>query len=130
MGIAVCVVFCSLPHHETKGHCSLSCQLIVNGNKLNATPNAILNVGSSDHIWLLYLLNQYYKQSEKDIKVLEECEANEFSQIGIKIENRQNTKVKKCGFRMVYKKDLEDLNQTMAQSSNINIIPYEDLGVL
>ena len=129
MGIAICVVFCSLSLHQFKGYRSLSCQLIVNGNKLNATPNAILNVGSSDHIWLLYLLNQYYKQSEKDIKVLEECEANEFSQIGIKIENRQNTKVKKCGFRMVYKKDLEDLNQTMAQSSNINIIPYEDLGV-
>ena len=31
---------------------------------------------------------------------------------------------------MVYKKDMEDLNQTMAQSSNTNIIPYEDLGVL
>ena len=39
-------------------------------------------------------------------------------------------KVKECGFRMVYKKDIEDLNQTMAQCSNTNIIPYEDLGVL
>ena len=111
MGIAVCVVFCSLPGHQIKGYRSLSCQLIVNGNKLNATPNAILNVGSSDHIWLLYLLNQYYKQSEKDIKVLEECEANEFSQIGIKIETRSSgMEVKKCGFRMVYKKDVEELN--------------------
>ena len=35
--------------------------------------------------------------------------------------------VKKCGFRIVYKKDIEDLNQTMAQSSNTNIIPYEGL---
>ena len=31
---------------------------------------------------------------------------------------------------MIYKKDIEDLNQTMAQSSNTIIIPYEDLGVL
>ena len=28
---------------------------------------------------------------------------------------------------MVYKKDIEDLNRTMAQSSNTSIIPYEDL---
>ena len=38
--------------------------------------------------------------------------------------------MKECGFRMVYKKDIEDLNQTMTQCSNTNIIPYEDLGVL
>ena len=31
---------------------------------------------------------------------------------------------------MVCKKDIEDLNQTMAQSSNTSIIPYKDLGVL
>lgn len=130
MGIAVCVVFCFLPHHINKGICSLSCKLIVNGNKLNATPHTVREVGSSDHMWLLYLLNQYYKESKKDIKLLKECEANEFSQIGIKFENHQNTEVKKCGFRMVYKKDIEDLNQTMAQSSNTSIIPYEDLGVL
>ena len=130
MGIAVCVVFCFLPHHQTKGYCSLSCQLIVNGNELCVTPNMVREIGSSDHIWLLYLLNQYYKELEEDIKILKECEANEFSQIGIKIETFHNTEVKKCGFRMVYKKDMEDLNQTMAQSSNTNIIPYEDLGVL
>ena len=29
-----------------------------------------------------------------------------------------------------YTKKTEDLNQTMAQSSNTSIIPYEDLGVL
>nr|POE69666.1 hypothetical protein CFP56_62561 [Quercus suber] len=31
---------------------------------------------------------------------------------------------------MVYKKDIEELDQTMAQSSNTSIIPYEDLDVL
>ena len=61
---------------------------------------------------------------------MKKCEANEFNQIGIQIEKCQNMEVKKCGFRMVYKKDIEDLNQTMAQNSNINIIPYKDLGVL
>ena len=124
MGIAVCIVFCCLPHHQIKGHYSLSCMMIVNGNKLKATPNIIRNVGSSDNIWLVYLLNQYCKKSEEDIKLLKECEANEFSQIGIKIETNKKTEVKKCGFRMVYKKDIEDLNQTMSQSSNTSIIPY------
>nr|POE98723.1 hypothetical protein CFP56_70257 [Quercus suber] len=31
---------------------------------------------------------------------------------------------------MGYKKDIEELNRTMAQSSNTSIIPYEDLDVL
>ena len=38
--------------------------------------------------------------------------------------------MKKCGFCMVCKKDIEELNRIMAQSSNTNITPYEDLGVL
>ncbi|XP_065633289.1 disease resistance protein RUN1-like [Quercus suber] len=68
---------------------------------------------------------------EEDIKLLNEYEANELDQIGIKIETHDSgMEVKKCGFRMVYKKDIEELNQTMAQSSNINIIPYKDLDVL
>nr|POE71136.1 hypothetical protein CFP56_27140 [Quercus suber] len=37
---------------------------------------------------------------------------------------------KKCVFHMISKKDIEDLNQTMAQSTNTIIIPYEDSGVL
>ena len=37
--------------------------------------------------------------------------------------------MKKCGLRMVYKKDIEDLNGTMAQSSNNSIIPYEGLDI-
>ena len=129
MGIAVCVVFCSVPHHQINSSCSLYHHLIVNGNKLNATASISQEVGSLDHIWLLYILNQYYKESEV-IKLLKECEANEFSHIGIEIGTNQHTKVKKCGFRLVYKKDIEDLNQTMSQSSNTSIIPYEDLGVL
>ena len=122
MGIAICTVFCS---HQINDYCSLRCMLIVNGEEMFDMKKSIVKVSLSDNIWLLYLLRQYLKE---DIKLLNECEANEFSQIGIKIDS--GAEVKKCGFRMVYKKDIEDLNQTMAQSSNINIIPYEDLGVL
>lgn len=100
----------------------------MNGNEFQETASIVQEVDSSNHIWLLYLLNHCYKESEEDIKILKECEANEFSQIDIKIIS--DVEVKKCGYRMVYKNDIEDLNQTMAQSSNIDIIPYEDLGVL
>lgn len=66
-----------------------------------------------------------------DRKLLNECKANELNQIGIKVEtNKPSAKVKKCGFRMVYKKDIEELNRTMAQSSNASITLYEDLGIL
>ncbi|KAM3733208.1 hypothetical protein ACB098_11G118000 [Castanea mollissima] len=132
MGIAVCVVFSCLPHHHIDNYCDceITSRLIVNGKEMNATIGTIRMVGLSDHKWLFYLLPQYYVRRE-DIKLLKELEENEFSQIGIKIEKYgPSMEVKKCGFRMVYKKDIEDLNQTVAQSSSTTIIPYEDLGVL
>ena len=124
MGTAVCIVFSSLLYF------SLSCQLIANGKVMSATMYFAGNFDrSSYHIWLFYLLPQYCR--EEDIKLLNECEANELNQIGIKIETHDSgMEVKKCGFRMVYKKDIEELNRTMAQSSNTNIIPYKDLDVL
>ena len=124
MGIAVCVVFSSFLRF------SLVCQFIANG-KLILSIKGVLGVHDallSDHIWLFFVLPQYFM--EEDIKLLNECEANELSQIGIKIETHDSrSEVKKCGFRILYKKDIEDLNRTMAQSSNTDIIPYEDFGV-
>ena len=35
----------------------------------------------------------------------------------------------KCGLCVVYKKDIEDLNQTMAECCNNNIIPYKGLDI-
>nr|XP_023925283.1 disease resistance-like protein DSC1 [Quercus suber] len=128
MGIAICIVFSYLLNF------SLSCRLIANGKVMSATAdfvqtaNFVDKIGRlSENIWLCYLLPQYY---EKDIKLLSECEANEWSQIGIKIETRGSCIVKKCGLRLVYKKDIEELNRTMAQSSNTNITPYENLDFL
>ena len=34
---------------------------------------------------------------------------------------------KKCKLRVVYKKDIEDLNRNVVQCSNSSIIPYEGL---
>ena len=127
MGTAVCVVFSSDLNF------SLSCRLIANGKVMFAMieDSICYNfVGLlSDHIYLCYLLPQYYK--EEDIKLLNECEGNELSQMGIKIiTDDSKVQVKKCGFRMIYKRDIEELNRTMAWSSSTSIIPYEDLGVL
>jgi hypothetical protein len=83
----------------------------------------------SDHLWLLYLSPSYY--NENDIKLLWECDENGFTQIGIKIEAKgSGLEVKKFGFRMVYKKDIEDLNRITAQCSNNNITPYDGIDVL
>ncbi len=78
--------------------------MISTGVLMGYIPNVL-----SDHLYLLYLYPSYY--NENDIKLLWECDAKGFSQIGIKIDTRgTDLEVKKCGHRMVYKKDIEDLN--------------------
>uniref|UniRef100_A0A7N2MGR0 TIR domain-containing protein n=1 Tax=Quercus lobata TaxID=97700 RepID=A0A7N2MGR0_QUELO len=43
--------------------------------------------------------------------------------------NIVNAQVKKCGFRMVYKQDIEDIGEMMGQSCNSSCIPhYEGVG--
>ncbi|XP_030964793.1 disease resistance-like protein DSC1 [Quercus lobata] len=118
IGIAICAVFCSNPHHQILEESSLTCRLIVNGKQMNSSPGTFDFVPLSDHTWLLYLFPQFYDEEMK--KSLCECDANGFSQFGIKIESYKYKfskggrskcfMIKKCGLRMVYKKDIEDLN--------------------
>ncbi|KAM4080463.1 hypothetical protein ACJW30_11G018400 [Castanea mollissima] len=114
IGIAVCVVFCSHPRHQILKASSISCWLIVNGEQINGAPGMPVIVPLLDHTWLLFLLPQAYGEDCRIIKSLWECDANGCSQIGIKIEVYGTVSkpllVKKCGLRMVYKKDTEDLN--------------------
>ena len=64
-------------------------------------------------------------------KLLSEGDANGFTQIGIKIETGgPGEEVKKCGFRMIYNKDIEDLDRTMDQHSKSSISPYESLAMI
>ena len=128
MGIAVCAVFFS--PHQIDDHRDFIFYLIANGKNLslrscmNYMPKVL-----SDHLWLFYFSPQYY---DKDgIKLLWECDTHGFSQIGIRIETEAlGLEVKKCGFCMVYKKDIEDLNQTMTQCSNNCITAFKGLDVL
>ena len=125
IGIAICVVFCPRPHHQIHDN-PVFCSLRANGKDLSFSLGIARNmVVSSDHIWLLNLLPQIFW--EEDRKLLWECNANGFREIGIKIDSTTTCFVKKCGLRVVYKKDIEDLNHTMVQCSNNSIIPYEGL---
>ncbi|KAL4597992.1 hypothetical protein ACB092_11G028400 [Castanea dentata] len=113
LGIAVCVVFCSHSHHQILKNRSLTCRLIVNGKEKDLKLVMPGSVPLSDHTWLLYFVPQYYYKEE--MKSLCECDANGFSQIGIKIESfhwnlpkeqkpeeqKVPAMVKKCGLRMV-----------------------------
>ena len=100
---------------------------------MSSIPNSSNFFILSDHIWLLYLVPEFYKEDLKSL--LRECDADGFNHIEIRFISHYSIlkvnesgvnicmafKVKKCGLRMVYKKDIVDLNQTMAQDSNDSI---------
>ena len=126
IGIAVCVVFCPWSHHQIHGD-PVGCDLSANGKEFSFTLCIGNMVALSEHIWLFYFLPQYLEKEEEDMKLLWEYDTNGFRKIGIKINNGHLSLVKKCGLRVVYKKDIEDLNSTVNQCSNNSIIPYEGL---
>ena len=128
IGIAICIVFCSLPCRPYHNFNPVLCQLRVNGIYKSFIPSRYRIIALSDHIWLLYVLPQFFLK-EEDIKSLWECDANGFCEFGIKIYRRPIGLVKKCGLHLVYKKDIKDLNNAMAQCSSNNIIPYEGFDV-
>ena len=126
IGIAVCVVFCSLQRRQIQSNSPIRCKLTVDGNGFDYIPGE--TVFLSDHIHLCYILPQFF-MDEEHRKSLWECDANGFCKIGIKIIEECSGLVKKCGLRLVYKKDIEDLNNAMALCSNNSIIPYEGFDI-
>ena len=77
----------------------------------------------SPHLWLLYLSSQYFGSDWG--KILSHTDANGFSQLEMKLlANREG--VEKIGVHLVYKQDIVDPNQTMAQCINNNSILFED----
>ena len=79
----------------------------------------------SPHLWLLYLSSQYFGFDWG--KILGHTNANGFSQLEMKLfANREG--VEKIGVHLVYKQDIVDPNQTMAQCINNSSILYEDLA--
>ena len=52
---------------------------MVNGKDVSFVPEVNAFVALSDHIWLLYMLPQCYKDDEEDAELLKEWKANEFN---------------------------------------------------
>ena len=123
MGTAICVVLCM---HVFPQPSLVGFLLMANGKEIFMGNYHSPEV-SSDHLLLLYGTTQFF--NEESNKLLWEGDVNGFSQIRIKIESSY-VKVKKWGFRMIYKKDIEDLDRTMVQYSNNSITPYDGMDVL
>ena len=79
----------------------------------------------SYHLWLQYFPSACFGADWK--KKLNQGDANGFSQIEVKFEHEgPGLEITKCGAHLVYKQDIEDLNQTKAVPSNCTITPYDD----
>ena len=122
MGIALCAMVCS-----DATNIEMKWSFIVNGNEIICRkPLVEITNIASDHILLSYISTIY----ELDIfsKSLMEYDANGFCQVGnrfeisIDLEGKfgSTKEVKKCGVRLLYKKDIED---------PIPTTPYERLDV-
>ncbi|XP_030957128.1 disease resistance-like protein DSC1 isoform X1 [Quercus lobata] len=127
VGIAICAAFST--HYVVPDLIySLPCSLTVKGKTLLASSCSLIDKVLSDHLWLGYVTPQFLDENFN--KLLSEGDANGFSQIRIEFETYDSIwEVKKCGLRVIYKKDIEDLDQTMVQCSNSSITPYGDLDV-
>ncbi|XP_030934592.1 TMV resistance protein N-like [Quercus lobata] len=132
VGIAICVVFCTHDVDPNQFPPFLSYSLIANGKEIyigNGPDGTEIYRVSSDHLWLVYLTPQFF--DEESNKLLWEGDVNGFNQIRIEIQTIDSSfKVKKWGFRMIHKKDREDLDRTMVQYSNNSITPYDGMDVV
>ena len=80
----------------------------------------------SDHLWLLYLHPECL--GLLDIEECSQTDENGFIHISFDFSFGRSEQFvgKKCGFRMVYERDIEEMREMMAQSSNSScIVPYE-----
>jgi hypothetical protein len=123
MGFALCAVFTLKPLPPSL-RMAIGCSLSLNGQKLSPSP--IQRFGGKwgqpvwDHIWLFYVhRDRYFNNEWQDI-----YSQLEFSFVSryLKAGTEQVLQVKKCGVRMIYEEDVEELRQTLLkQQSNARI---------
>ncbi|KAL4632214.1 hypothetical protein ACB092_04G035700 [Castanea dentata] len=142
MGIVMCVVFVFYQHSpfesfdqldfEDLGHNKythkLSCSIEFNNYEIFGVANGFSEeFGKIElyHLWLQYLPSQFFNEDWE--KLLSKSNANGFSDIKIEFKTwGPGLKVTKCGAHLVFKQDIEDLKQTMFESSSCSITSYED----
>ena len=80
----------------------------------------------SYHLWLRYLPFKDFS-SEWKMQLLNGFNANGFVEIDVRfVTEGLGLEVTKCGARLVYDNEIEDLKQNMGGCSFCNITPYED----
>jgi hypothetical protein len=121
MGFAVCAVFCS----DGISYKDINWCFIVNGKEIVIGSRVDITTIASDHILLSY--SSTTDLGDEFLKSLVEYDANGFCQIGIRFQileyNEWKTlgsskEVKKCGVRLLYKKDIEDPIPTDSDSDS------------
>ena len=147
MGIALCIVFvpngsyqssCAFEVHGFRGAVPVKSDFAINYGEFESPTmldsGFMTNYGKveSPHLWLLYLSTQYsssnWGENSNWGEKFSQIDANGAHQFEIEISSPEY-EVEKVGFHLVYKQDIEDPNQTIAQCSN-NSMLYEALGDL
>ncbi|XP_050254804.1 disease resistance protein Roq1-like [Quercus robur] len=131
MGMAVCSI---LSFHDLHPNslCCFDCYIEVNKQEGARESAYFVNTfGHIDslHLWMLYFPSHCFYENAR--AVLSQTDENELIQMGVRIPKPHNPcfDVKKCGFRMVYKQDIEDIGEMMGQSCKSSCIPhYEGVG--
>ncbi|XP_050260408.1 disease resistance protein RPV1-like isoform X2 [Quercus robur] len=132
MGIALSVGFVPNGSRQYYSDWQLSCSFHVNGFKIAYFVQSYYlttKYGKVEfpHLWLLYLPTHHSVSNWG--KICSHIDANGFSQLEIKI-LVDSVEVEKIGVHLVYKQDIEDSNETMAQCINNSSTLYGDLGVI
>ena len=128
--IAVCVVPMACPNFEGFLICKiLSNEHYVSGFCVDFCPRSVKI--KSNHLWMYYLPFQVLSENQR--AVLGQIDENGFIQMGVRFQwdFKYSLEINNCGFRVVYKQDMEDIREMLsAQSSNSTCItPYEGLDV-
>lgn len=132
IGVAFCCIFCTTLSYEViaseSPHLECDCIMHVHGRKEQIVDEIGYFTGGQDttlkqryapsavkdHVWLIHWpRDQLYPLSSKDEIPNLECDEISARFYG------SYYKVKKCGVRIVYKKDLEEMEEIIDQSNNL-----------
>ena len=111
---------------------SLRCHILINEHEglhffVGCCPRCVQI--KSRHLWMCYLPYQMFNENER--AVLGQMDENGFIQMELRFRwvPEHDVEIKKCGFRLVYEQDIEDIREMIsAQSSNSTCVTiYEDV---
>ena len=133
IGIIVCVV-CSSPNFCPSSVCWLLCDFVINeyvAREFYLGHYPKLVESKSSHLWMFYIPSQLLRTDER--VVFNQINENVFINMEARFKwmFRAGPMIKKCGFRILYEKDINGIREMIsAQSSNSTCInPYEGLDV-